>query len=208
MGIKLTEEQLRRIETSAHEAAELLANHYCDENDTFIPECKRIAKGIISLVTNESADRAVEPPAPAQPAERHEPEIPIHDFDPGRVDTGICQYRLTSGEICGMGFDVEHHRTNNLVSRLDVLRVITALRDSRRLAAEEGDGPAYAEEIELCDKLAFQVRRLPNVAATNQPAETPGMRAAKRIREKWLHWFVSTIPTNELAAIIDSEIER
>jgi hypothetical protein len=94
------------------------------------------------------------------------------------------------------GFDVEHHRTNNLVSRLDVLRVITALRDSRRLAAEEGDGPAYAEEIELCDKLAFQVRRLPNTPIQNQHQDAIGIvrelnketfnRQVTKSRDEWV----------------------
>jgi len=57
MGMmKLTSEQLQRIEAQAHESAELIANCYCDEDDTFTPEVERITKGIVSLVVTQQSD--------------------------------------------------------------------------------------------------------------------------------------------------------
>lgn len=50
MGMKLTKEQTAQVEAGAYEAAEGIATIYCDEEDTFAPEVRRIAQGIVALV--------------------------------------------------------------------------------------------------------------------------------------------------------------
>ncbi len=157
----------------------------------------------------ETADRAVEPPAPAQPAERHEHVNDPPDLHSARQILIAARGLVAAEEFCAR--DAVYAIAPN------------GEADSASWKALCDAGlPINSDVVTLAEVLAVFDKAI-GIPATNQPAETPGMRAAKR-------WFHDTrveverrvagnsfadaalapleAAEQKLAAIIDSEIER